>query len=234
MNQLSRQIILCLLMLASVILSYLLSPTQKLADARPKIDLETMIPTQFGDWQIDTSIVPILASPDVQEKLDAIYNQVLARTYINSKNERVMLSISYGGDQSNDNYQVHRPEYCYKAQGFELTSANDEFLNTPVGELPIRRLEAFLDNRHEPITYWIVIGEKATLPGWGRKLAQMRYGLTGIIPDGMLVRVSSIMDDDQKAYGLQEQFISMLLMSVDPSDLYRVTGNKTKLSGKSS
>ena len=93
-------------------------PTKKIADTW-ETDLEKMFPTQFGDWQVDRSMPVILPAPDVQAKLDAIYNQVLARTYVNVRTgERVMLSVAYGGDQS-DGMSVHLPEVCYPAQGFE-------------------------------------------------------------------------------------------------------------------
>ncbi len=43
-----------------------------------------------------------------------------------------------------------------------------------------------------------------------QKLAQMRYGLRGLIADGMLVRVSSIDADREHAYRVQAGFIADL------------------------
>ena len=62
-------------------------------------NLETMFPKAFGDWRVDTSMPVILPSPDVQALLDKIYNQVLSRSYVNAKGERIMLSVAYGGDR---------------------------------------------------------------------------------------------------------------------------------------
>ncbi|MEZ5643424.1 MAG: EpsI family protein [Burkholderiaceae bacterium] len=55
--------------------------------------------------------------------------------------------------------------------------------------IPVRRLMSQLGSRHEPITYWIVVGGEVVTTGIGQKLAQMRYGVRGVIADGMLVRV---------------------------------------------
>ena len=41
----------------------------------------------------------VLPAPDVQSQINAIYNQVLTRTYVSDSGQRVMLLIAYGGDQ---------------------------------------------------------------------------------------------------------------------------------------
>lgn len=211
-------------MFASAGLAMALKPTAKIADAEPPINLELLIPQQFGDWKEDKSIVPIKVSPEVQAKLDKIYGQTLTRTYINTAGRRVMLSIAYGANQGSDDFQVHRPEYCYSAQGFQVKEGWKDFLKLGSGELPIKRLEAIQGARNEPITYWITIGDKATLPGIGRKLTQLSYGLTGKIPDGMLIRVSSISPNADEEYRLQDQFVNAMLDAVEPSQRVRLTG----------
>ena len=190
-KSLITSIILGILMVSSGVLTMALTPTQRIADQQEKINLEVMIPVKFGDWQIDKSIVPLQIDAETQSKLDMIYNQTLARTYVNSQNERIMLSVAYGGDQS-DNLAVHKPEVCYYVQGFEIMKIISDELATQYGELPIKRLLAVKGNRNEPITYWVTVGDKAVLPGFDQKLQQLRYGLTGNVPDGMLVRISSI------------------------------------------
>ena len=224
MNLLRKSLLLFALMFAASAAAVVLRPTQKIAEQGPKVELEAMIPKRFADWQVDPGIVPIAASPDVQAKLDEIYNQLLSRTYINSKGQRIMLSIAYGGDQSGDKTQVHRPEYCYSAQGFQLSDVKEEQLSTSHGLLPVRRLHATQGNRNEPITYWITIGDNVTLPGLGRKLIQLRYGLTGKVPDGMLVRVSSIDQSTASAYQLQDRFVSDMLAAINEQDRVRVAG----------
>jgi EpsI family protein len=211
-------------MAAAAVLAVALKPTTRLADQRPPLVLEKIVPADFGGWQVDKSIVPVTVSPDVQSKLDVIYNQTLNRTYINANGQRVMLSIAYGGDQSGDGTQVHRPEFCYAAQGFQLTRNVVGDLATRYGALPVRRLMAVQGRRNEPITYWVTVGDKATVPGLRRKLSQLAYGLTGKVPDGMLVRVSSIDADTRNAYGLQQSFIDAMLGAMPPQDRVRIAG----------
>ncbi|QOJ20078.1 MAG: EpsI family protein [Gammaproteobacteria bacterium] len=216
-------IFLCILMVSSGALTKALTPTKKIADQQEKIDLEIMIPIEFGDWRIDRSIIPLQVDAETQAMLDKIYNQTLARTYVNSRGERIMLSVAYGGDQS-DNLAVHKPEVCYYAQGFEIMKNFTDELLTQYGTLPIKRLIAVKGNRSEPITYWVTIGNKAVLPGIEEKLQQLRYGLTGSVPDGMLVRVSTIDTDKEKAYQLQTHFIQDMLSAIDIRSRARLTG----------
>ena len=216
-------IFLGILMVSSGAITKALTPTKKIADQQERIDLEIMIPTEFGDWRIDRSIVPLQVDAETQARLDKIYNQTLARTYVNSLGERIMLSVAYGGDQS-DNLAVHKPEVCYYAQGFEIMKTVADELLTQYGKLPIKRLLAVKGYRNEPITYWITVGNKAVLPGIDEKLQQLKYGLTGNVPDGMLVRVSSISSDKDKAYQLQTIFIQDLLSSVNTGERIRLIG----------
>ena len=218
-----RMLVIALLMFSTAGLAWALTPTKRLTDASPAVNLESMIPSEFADWKIDTSIIPITISPDVQAKLDKLYNQTLGRTYVNPAGRRVMLSIAYGGDQS-DSLQMHKPEVCYAAQGFEVFNIVAGILLTKYGELPVKRLIATQGNRNEPITYWVVIGDKATLSGLKQKLAQLSYGLTGKVPDGFLVRVSSIDRDRQGAYRQHEDFIKSMLAVMSDNDRVRIAG----------
>lgn len=93
--------------------------------------------------------------------------------------------------------------------------------------LPIRRLLAINGARIEPISYWVTVGNEATQPGLGRKILQLRYGLSGKVPDGLLVRVSSI-DDNPEAYKKQNQFIIELAASMEKAEARRVFGRGTE------
>lgn len=219
-----KHLVIGLCMFAAAGMALALKPVHKLADSEPKIDLEVLIPKTFGDWKIDESIVPLLPDPVTQAKLNRIYNQTLTRTYINSQGDRIMLSIAYGGDQS-DAMAVHKPEICYPAQGFQiLKNANDTFV-TDGGRIPVKRLVAVQGQRNEPITYWMTVGDTVAATGWKWKVNQLKYGLTGKIPDGLLFRISSIQADDAKAYQTQDAFARDLLQAMTPSDRQRIIGN---------
>jgi EpsI family protein len=212
-----------LAMLLAALGGVMLKPTNLIADQKPKINLETMIPKQFSEWKIDESIIPLQADPERKALLNKLYNQTLSRTYINQRGDRVMLTIAYGGDQS-DAMQVHKPEVCYKAQGFEIQALELDSINTNYGNIPVKKLVAQMGARVEPITYWIKIGDKVAVNTAKWKLEQLKYGLTGKVPDGMLFRVSSI-GDKANGYLLQTSFINDLLSSMTADDRIRITGN---------
>lgn len=218
-----KHLVIGVCMFAAAGMALALKPTHKIADTGPKIDLETLIPQSFGDWKIDTTIVPLIADPELQAKLDKIYNQTLTRTYVNSRNERIMLSIAYGGDQS-DSMAVHKPEVCYPAQGFQIMKNKAGTFSTGEGEIPVKRLVATQGSRIEPITYWTTVGDAVAVNGIKWKLQQMKYGLTGSIPDGLLFRISSIQADEGAAYRNQDDFTRALIGALTPEGKQRIIG----------
>lgn len=220
-----KHLIIGLCMFAAAGMALALKPTAKVADSGPKIDLETLIPKTFGDWEMDATITPLIANPEQEALIKKIYSQTLSRTYVNAAGERVMLSIAYGGDQS-DNMAVHKPEACYPAQGFQiLKNPTISSFATQEGSIPVKRLVATLGPRVEPITYWTTVGDKVAISGLKWKLQQVKYGLTGKIPDGLLFRVSSIQADETKAYQTQDAFTRDLLKAMSPSGRERIIGN---------
>lgn len=218
-----RAVLAALIMLAGAALAYLGKPGIYLADQIGKPDLESLFPKQFGRWRLDARMGVVLPAPDVQAQLDAIYNQVLSRTYVNTEGQRIMLSVAYGGDQS-DGTSAHRPEVCYPAQGFEITANTKAVQSMAGGTLPVRRLMSRLGGRNEPITYWVVVGSEVATSGIEQKLAQMRYGLRGVISDGMLVRVSSIDTNMARGHALQSAFIAELAGAMPNPARSRVFG----------
>lgn len=204
-------------------LAVAMTPTHRIADQGPSINLEKIIPARFGDWAVDDKVFYQQVSPEVKASLDKIYTQVLTRTYVNSQGYRIMVSIPYGANQS-DGLSAHDPEGCYPAQGFQIMSKSKDVLRTDAGDIPVRRMEAVSGIRHELVTYWFTVGSYAVNDGWERKKAQMRYALKGQIPDGILFRASSIDDDTQEAYRIQGAFIEALTKALTPEYRARVTG----------
>jgi len=217
-------IVLLLLMLLSAGMASALRPTISLADERPPISLKAMVPTAFGDWQEQRNVTATIVDPTQKELLDQLYSETLTRTYVNSAGYRIMLSIAYGKNQS-DALQMHKPEVCYPAQGFTLRAKQAgplELLGNPIAAT---RLQTSLGQRVEPITYWTVVGDHVTKGGIDKKLTEMRYALTGRIPDGMLVRVSSIDTGTVNAYAVQSQFANQMVQSIAPELRHRFAGD---------
>lgn len=222
-RQFVRSLLLGGLLCAAAALAAAVTPRQFTAtDAQP--DLETLIPDRFGEWTQEPTQLVQFIDPRQQATIDLLYSQVLTRAYVDPRGTRIMLSIAYGRAQS-DELAVHRPEVCYPAQGAQVLGTRDTLLDLPWGQLPARRLVTqFRGHRHEPVTYWIMVGDHALVDALQAKLVQMRYGLRGRIPDGLLVRVSSIDPDDQRAFADQARFLTDLLGALSPADRERLSG----------
>lgn len=216
-------VVLGVAMALTAVATRALTPSSRLADTRPRLDLGTAIPIRFAGWSLDPTVAPVAPNPDTQAALERIYDQTLARTYVDADGHRVMLSLAYGGDQSKA-FELHLPEICYVAQGFHIVQKGEGVLATGFGHLPVKRLVARADLRNEPITYWITVGDRATRAGLAQKWQLLAYGLAGKIPDGMLVRVSSIDADAGAAYRLQDSFAAALLAAMTPQARTRLLG----------
>lgn len=214
-----------LAMVASVIGAWVVTPSRRLADTQPRVDIEQLIPASFGGWRLDDSIVPVQVDPGLQKQMNQIYSQTLARTYINARGEQVMLVIAYGGEQ-NDTMAVHKPDVCYPAQGFEIISTQNALLNTGFGIVPVARLVARQARRYEPLTYWIRVGDAVDGTGLQRKMTQLKYGMTGAIPDGLLFRISSF-GPELQAFPLQSEFARALLAALGPGGRSFIMGRAT-------
>jgi EpsI family protein len=218
-----NNLLIGLAMLLAALGGLMLKPTNLIADQKPKINLETMIPKQFSEWKIDESIIPLQADPEQEALIKKIYYQTLARTYINQKGERVMLSIAYGGNLSED-MQVHRPEVCYKAQGFNIEGTEKVNIETGFGQIAGKRILAKLGNRIEPITYWIAIGDKVSFSSLQWKFEQFKYALSGKAAGGLLFRVSGI-GETSEVQPTVDSFVKDLLLTMSTSERKYLIGN---------
>jgi EpsI family protein len=219
-----RAIVMALLMVAGSLLAVAITPRTYMADLHPREKLGAMVPRSFGDWEVDRSVVPVPPSPDLQQVLDEIYDETVALTFRNRSGQRIMVSLAYGRNQ-HKGMNTHRPEVCYPAQGFKLVRGSEPgVLRFGPREIEVTRVVAAMGPRNEPITYWLMVGEQITHFGYPQRAVAMSYGLRGVIPDGVLVRVSSINADNAAAFALQERFIQDLLAAVEPTRLPRLLG----------
>ena len=201
-----------------------LVPRRSASDPAAAISLATMIPPSFKAWRVDPRVLPLVANSELQRVVEQSYDQTLARTYVNDDGYQVMLSIAYGG-RRNQGMDIHRPENCYPAQGLALRSRTvDATVAVDAASLPVKRLVAGVGARNEPITYWLVIGKGLASFGYGHRLALLKYGLTGQVPDGMLVRVSSIDSSESRSFRMQELFVHDLISAVSPGTRDRLLG----------
>lgn len=214
-----------LMALTAVFSAVFLPRPQPMAQERAGTPLEQLFPDQFGEWRLDPGAAALIRPAFEQAKRFQMYDQVLERTYLNAAGHRVMLSVAYGRQQS-VGLQMHRPEVCYKAGGFKVDDIQTGSLPLPGLNLPVTRLLASMEGRPEPITYWRLLGDEVVADETRFKLRQLSLGASGAIPDGMLVRVSSIDDDRQAAYRVHEAFVQALALSLTPAQRARVLGQR--------
>ena len=192
------------------------------------LDLYALIPGQFAGWQALPKANPLIVDPRVSAQVEATYAETMERVYRHADGKMIMLSVAYGDRQLDDSLQAHRPEYCYRAQGFTIENSHNTAVKTVKGALPVRRMLTRRGHRVEPVTYWLTVGQRAVLPGLGRQLAQLSYGLRGEIPDGLLVRISSLNATPGLAWPVHERFIADLFQALPSGDLKRIAGDGSK------
>jgi EpsI family protein len=209
---------------ATAAFSYVFLPkTLAQAQTRAATPLEQIFPAQFGSWRLDPSSVALIRPAFEQAKRFQMYDQVLERTYLDAQGRRVMLSVVYGRQQS-VGLQMHRPEVCYKAGGFRIADVQAGNLTLLGHRVPVTRLFASLDGRPEPITYWRLLGHELMADEQQFKLRQLTLGATGAIPDGLLVRISSIDDNPASGYQLHAEFAQALALALSPTQRLRALG----------
>ena len=211
-----KGIVLLLLMVVAAAVAKTTKPTHIMAKTRGNVQLESMVPNAFGNWKLLEQSTGQVVNPQQTALLESLYSQVLTRRYVNADGAVIMLSIAYGENQT-DGLGLHYPDVCYPAQGFSVNSTSAGLLTTLHGDIRVKRLETELGRRKEPLTYWSTMGNHVVQGGTERRLEQLRYGLKGQIPDGLIFRVSNITGDTQLAYDLQQQFVNDLLNAM-PSD----------------
>lgn len=177
--------------------------------------LEKLIPNSFGHWrELPTSALVV---PEEEGSLASrLYDQRVGRIYANPDNDAAMLLIAYGGTQS-DSLQLHRPEVCYPAFGFEIRqTANVPIALAPGVEIPGRSLAAVSTARTEQILYWTRIGEYLPVDGADQRWARLRSEMAGTIPDGVLVRISSVGTDPARGLELNRRLAADLMQALSP------------------
>jgi EpsI family protein len=223
MKSLSLAIVLAVLMGLTSVAGFAARPSLKAQDKGPRFVLEDTVPKQFAQWKLLPQQGAQVVNPQTKELLDKLYSQILTRTYVNADGYRVMLSLAYGDDQRGG-LAAHKPEVCYPAQGFTLLGMEDVALQTPFGEIAAKRLSTSSGQRKEPVTYWFAVGDTAIKNKVQQRLVEIKLGLTGQIPDGLLFRVSSIDDSSANGYAQQDAFIKDLLGAVSVGDRKRLSG----------
>jgi len=152
-----------------------------------------LIPLQFAGWSFVSSSGLIL--PPEDQLRNQIYSQLLTRSYTDQNGSTVMFLIAYNPAQDGV-VQIHRPEVCYPAGGFKLTQIDEHATVLGNGiSVPSRYIVAETPIRREKILYWTRIGDAFPRRWAEQRWAVFEQNLRGLIPDGLLVRMSTTDQD---------------------------------------
>jgi len=187
---------------------------------RTKIDylgkqkLEDVVPTKIGRWNFVTASGLVVPPDDPFTK--SLYSQVLTRVYSDDKSPPIMLLLAQNGGQTGF-LQVHRPEVCYTAGGFQISPLAPHPIQVGSISVPANRMDATAGGPTEHVVYWTRIGKRIPSTWRQQKVAVAEQNLEGIIPDAILVRISTVDDDADSALARIDDFVRALLLSIPPS-----------------
>lgn len=200
-------------------LATLLKPAEHYAQSAS--NFERNIPKTFGQWQEVQQTTPQVSMvSDERSLINQLYDDTLMRTYVNSEGRQIMVALAYAKEQRQD-VKVHQPDVCYPAQGYQmLRSQITEFKSIGRRAPVIGKQQLYNGQNHlEAVSYWIRVGDRTLTSGLQMRLKIIQDGLLkNRLDDGILVRVSSVITDDNKlndAYKLQEQFLAEFVPAVE-------------------
>lgn len=214
-----RTITLTSLLILAAVLGTVLRPT--IAEGQKRAALDGTVPKQIGDWrelpnpmvQVDTAVATTEGT-----SRDQPYDDIVSRTYVNSKGEHIMVALAYGSQQRQE-IKIHRPELCYPAQGWQVESLKPATFPVQTAQglgIPGFRLIAkqTRGQGYELVSYWIRIGNSYSDSAWKTRLAIVKEGLQGKMTDGVLVRVSqraNALPTNDDVFKRQEEFAAQLV-----------------------
>lgn len=176
--------------------------------------LDDVVPKTIGRWKFVA--VSGLVVPPEDQLSRTLYTQLLTRVYWDNQNEPVMLLIAQSAGQSGI-LQVHRPETCYPASGYRISAVTEHDIPLGSRSVPANTLSADNEGRTEHIVYWVRVGDRISASWKQQKLDVAEENLRGIIPDAILVRISTVNNDAATAHATLDAFAQALIGSVAPS-----------------
>ncbi len=199
-------------LVAAAAVAIALTP-RRLTDPIARDELDHAVPNVIGRYRFAT--VSGLVMPPQDEISERIYDQVLTRVYVADDVPPMMLLIAYGSAQDSG-LQLHRPEVCYPASGYEISGIREIGLKglRPGTDVQATFLTAARGSHTEQVLYWTRIGQHFPNSGWQEKSAIISANIGGSLPDGVLVRVSIQSPDRAEALRLVEGFNTAMVASL--------------------
>lgn len=170
----------------------------------------TAIPNKVGGWTSRRSAELVLPELDGGEKL---YENLETRIFEGRGLPAIMFLVAYSSLQIND-VQVHRPEVCYPVAGFPILSTMPTSFQFNDKEISARAVVADRSGYVEQILYWVRVGDQFPTTWIDQRLVMAVDSLKGHLPDGVLVRFSTIQEPDYDGIPVLRSFAKQLLDEV--------------------
>jgi EpsI family protein len=187
-------------------------PTKNV-DYLGKNNLEKILPEKLGKWTFVSSSG--LVVPPEDQLSQALYSQLLTRVYTTETGAPIMLLVAQSASQTGI-LQIHRPEFCYTAGGYDLSPSTPHTVKLGSSTIPALSISASILGKTEQIVYWTRIGEHLPLSWRQQRMAVAMDNLRGIIPDAVMVRVSTYGNDKAAALAEVDDFIRAMMVSIAP------------------
>jgi EpsI family protein len=178
-----------------------------------KQKLEDVIPEKIGRWNYVSSSG--LVVPPEDQMIRALYSQLVTRVYSDGNGPPIMLLVAQSATQTGI-LQIHRPEICYTAGGYQLSAIEPHVVALPRERLSTLSMSATSDSRTEQIVYWTRIGDHLPTSWREQRIAVAMDNLRRVIPDAIMVRVSTFGNDKARALASVDEFVVALMNSVSP------------------
>lgn len=206
-----RQLVLGSLLMLGAGAAYALKPRPAALPVRAGA-LAAIVPESIGDYRYVSASG--LVVPPRSELREATYSDVLTRVYTAPGGLPVMLLIAFGSAQD-AGLSIHRPEECYPALGFDLSPVRSVPLTGPVpADARASFVTARSDERTEHVYFWVRIGSRFPASPLEQRWTIVKDNLQGVVPLGVLTRLSVIGGDADTALAALEDFNARLMGSL--------------------
>jgi len=218
-----RQILAGTALLAGSVLTQAMR-SQPTPIAGKAADLKHAFPEHVAGWT--KAVLPDFILPPEDSLSRSIYTTQVLEGYRNPAGDSVYCLIAYGAIQDYT-LQLHRPEVCYEASGFSISSTHAVALQILNHEVSATAMKAERETRKETVLFWTRVGNAYPLSQWGIRGEIAKGWFKRRLPDGVLVRFSSTSMAGQAGLGDLERFAQSLMMAMPEAAQTLIMGERT-------